>query len=94
MVQSLLSCAGYHQDQFSVISTSADGGKTWKEVFAYDQGRDVKRQHTIFLSMIFLSKITEEDILAGKLVHGESFLNTVVSCLSDQGGERCEGDKL
>ena len=28
--------APYHKDQFSVISTSADGGKTWKEVFIFD----------------------------------------------------------
>ena len=28
--------APYHEDQFSVISTSADGGKTWKEVFVFD----------------------------------------------------------
>ena len=30
--------APYHQDQFSVISTSADDGKTWKEVFVFDPG--------------------------------------------------------
>ncbi len=28
--------APYHKDQFSVISTSADDGKTWKEVFVFD----------------------------------------------------------
>ncbi len=28
--------APYHKDQFSVISTSADGGRTWKEVFVFD----------------------------------------------------------
>ncbi len=55
----------------------------------YDQGRDVIGQHTIFLS-----KITEEDILAGKLVNGESFLNNIVSRPSDHGGGRRAGDKL
>ncbi|QDU79290.1 hypothetical protein Pla110_09970 [Polystyrenella longa] len=28
--------APFHNDQFSVISTSADDGKTWKEVFVFD----------------------------------------------------------
>ena len=28
--------APYHKDQFSVISTSADGGETWKEVYIFD----------------------------------------------------------
>ena len=55
----------------------------------YDQGRGVIGQHTIFLS-----KITEEDILAGKLVNGESFLNIIVSRPSDHGGGRREGDKI
>jgi hypothetical protein len=55
----------------------------------YDQGRGVIGQHTIFLS-----KITEEDILAGKLVKGESFLNNIVSRPSDQGGGRRAGDKI
>lgn len=56
---------------------------------AYDQGRGVIGQHTIFLS-----KITEADILAGKLINGESFLNRVVSRPSDHGGGRREGDKI
>jgi hypothetical protein len=55
----------------------------------YDQGRGVIGQHTIFLS-----KITEEDILAGKLVNDESFLNNVVGRPSDQGGGRRAGDKI
>jgi len=55
----------------------------------YDQGRGVIGQHTIFLS-----KITEADILAGKPINGESFLNRVVSRPSDQGGGRREGDKI
>ena len=55
----------------------------------YDQGRGVIGQHTIFLS-----KITEEDILAGKLVKDGSFLNNIVSRPSDQGGGRREGDKI
>ena len=28
--------APFHKDQFSVISTSADDGRTWKEVFVFD----------------------------------------------------------
>ncbi|MCA9193383.1 MAG: exo-alpha-sialidase [Planctomycetales bacterium] len=55
----------------------------------YDQGRGEIGQHTIFLS-----KITEEDILAGKLINGKSYLNNVVSRPSDQGGGRREGDKI
>ncbi len=55
----------------------------------YDQGRGVIGQHTIFLS-----KITEADILAGHLVKDESFLNNIVSRPSDHGGGRREGDKL
>jgi hypothetical protein len=55
----------------------------------YDQGRGVIGQHTIFLS-----KITEEDILAGKLINGKSFLNNIVSRPSDQGGGRREGDQI
>ena len=38
--------------------------------------------------------MTEEDILAGKLVNGVSFLNKIVSRPSDQGGGRREGDKI
>jgi hypothetical protein len=41
-----------------------------------------------------VSKITEEDILAGKLVTDESFLNNVVSRPSDHGGGRREGDNI
>ena len=55
----------------------------------YDQGRGVIGQHTIFLS-----KVTEEDVLAGKLVTGESFLNNIVSRPSDQGGGRRKGDDI
>ena len=55
----------------------------------YDQGRGVIGQHTIFLS-----KITEADILAGELVNDESFLNNIVSRPSDQGGGRREGDDI
>ncbi len=64
---------------------SKDGGV----YIVYDQGRGKIGQHTIFLS-----KITEDDIVAGKLVKGESFLNIIVSRPSDQGGGRREGDKL
>ncbi len=55
----------------------------------YDQGRGVIGQHTIFLS-----KITEADILAGELVNDESFLNNIVSRPSDEGGGRREGDDI
>jgi len=54
-----------------------------------DQGRGRIGQRSIFLS-----RVTEEDILAGKLVNGESFLNNIVSRPSDQGGGRREGDKI
>lgn len=40
------------------------------------------------------AKITEEDILADKLVKDGSFLNTIVSRPSDQGGGRCENDRI
>lgn len=55
----------------------------------YDQGRGVIGQHTIFLS-----KITEEDILTGQLANRDSFLNRIVSRPSDQGGGRREGDDI
>lgn len=55
----------------------------------YDQGRGVIGQHTIFLS-----KITEEDILGGQLANRDSFLNRIVSRPSDQGGGRREGDEI
>lgn len=64
-------------------------GKDGAIYIVYDQGRGVIGQHTIFMS-----KITEEDILAGKLIKSESFLNNIVSRPSDQGGGRREGDKL
>lgn len=56
---------------------------------AYDQGRSVPGQQTIFLS-----KITEQDILAGKLVNDKSFLNSIVSRPSDHGGGRRDGDSI
>jgi hypothetical protein len=55
----------------------------------YVQGHGVIGQQTIFLS-----KITEEDILAGKLINDESFLNIIISRPSDHGGGRREGDKI
>ena len=64
-------------------------GKDGAIYIVYDQGRGTIGQHTIFLS-----KISEEDILAGKLVKGESFLNKIVSRPSDQGGGRREGDRI
>ena len=76
-------------DDGQISYPSATLGKDGSIYIVYDQGRGVIGQHTIFMS-----KITEEDILAGKLVKGESFLNTIVSRPSDQGGGRREGDKI
>ncbi len=64
-------------------------GKDGAIYIVYDQGRATIGQHTIFLS-----KITEEDILAGKLVSKGSFLNRIVIRPSDHGGGRREGDTL
>ncbi len=76
-------------DEGQISYPSATLSKDGSIFIVYDQGRNVIGQHTIFLS-----KITEEDILAGKLVKGESFLNNIVSRPSDQGGGRREGDKI
>jgi len=73
--------------QISYPSVTLD--KEGSMLIVYDQGRGTIGQHTIFLS-----KITEEDILAGELTSDESFLNTIVSRPSDQGGGRREGDTL
>lgn len=73
--------------QISYPSTTL--GKDGAIYLVYDQGRGTIGQHTIFLS-----RITEEDILAGKLVNGKSFLNNIVSRPSDQGGGRRVGDSL
>ena len=64
-------------------------GKDGSIYIVYDQGRGTIGQHTIFLS-----KIREADIVAGRLVSGESFLNRIVSRPSDQGGGRREGDQI
>jgi hypothetical protein len=82
--QKLLLC-----DDGEISYPSATLGKDGSVYIVYDQGRGRIGQHTIFLS-----RITEEDIRAGKLVGGESFLNNVVSRPSDQGGGRREGDTL
>jgi hypothetical protein len=76
-------------DDGQISYPSAALGREGSIYIVYDQGRGVIGQHTIFLS-----KITEEDILAGKLVKDESFLNNIVSRPSDQGGGRREGDKI
>ncbi len=76
-------------DEGQISYPSATLGKDGAIYIVYDQGRGVIGQHTIFLS-----KITEADILAGKLVKRESFLNNIVSRPSDQGGGRREGDVL
>ena len=76
-------------DDGQISYPSAALGRDGSIYVVYDQGRGTIGQHTIFLS-----KITEEDILAGKLVNGESFLNNIVSRPSDQGGGRREGDKI
>ena len=76
-------------DDGQISYPSATLSKDGSIYIVYDQGRGVIGQHAIFLS-----KVTEEDILAGKLVHGESFLNNIVSRPSDQGGGRREGDNI
>jgi hypothetical protein len=76
-------------DEGQISYPSAALSKDGSVYIVYDQGRGVIGQHTIFLS-----KITEEDILAGKLVNGGSFLNNIVSRPSDQGGGRREGDTI
>ena len=76
-------------DDGQISYPSAALGKNGSIYIVYDQGRGTIGQHTIFLS-----KITEEDILAGKLVNDKSFLNNIVSRPSDQGGGRREGDQI
>ncbi|WP_231744014.1 sialidase family protein [Stieleria neptunia] len=76
-------------DDGQISYPSATLGKDGSIYIVYDQGRGVIGQHTIFLS-----KITEKDILAGELVDGKSFLNNIVSRPSDQGGGRREGDRI
>lgn len=76
-------------DEGQISYPSATLGKDGAIYIVYDQGRGTIGQHTIFLS-----KISEKDILAGKLVSDESFLNNIVSRPSDQGGGRRKGDKL
>lgn len=76
-------------DDGEISYPSATLGNDGSIYIVYDQGRGVIGQHTIFLS-----KITEADIMAGKIVTGESFLNRIVSRPSDHGGGRREGDRL
>lgn len=76
-------------DDGQISYPSATLGKDGAIYIVYDQGRGVIGQHTIFLS-----RITEEDILAGEIVNEESFLNNIVSRPSDQGGGRREGDRI
>jgi hypothetical protein len=76
-------------DDGEISYPSATLGQDGSIYIVYDQGRGRIGQHTIFLS-----RVTEEDILAGKLVNGESFLNNIVSRPSDQGGGRREGDRI
>ncbi|WP_261342568.1 sialidase family protein [Roseimaritima multifibrata] len=73
--------------QISYPSTTL--GKDGAIYIVYDQGRGVIGQQAVFLS-----KITEEDILAGEIVNAKSFLNNTVSRPSDHGGGRREGDRL
>jgi len=74
-------------DDGEISYPSATLGKNGSIYIVYDQGRGRIGQHTILLS-----RITEEDILAGRLVDGDSLLNSIVSRPSDQGGGRREGD--
>jgi hypothetical protein len=76
-------------DDGEISYPSATLGKDGSIYIVYDQGRGRIGQHTIFLS-----RITEADIRAGKLVSGESFLNNIVSRPSEQGGGRREGDNI
>jgi len=76
-------------DEGEISYPSATVGSDGSIYIVYDQGRGVIGQHTIFLS-----KISEKDVVAGKLIESKSFLNNVVSRPSDQGGGRREGDKL
>lgn len=76
-------------DDGEISYPSATLGPDGSIYLVYDQGRGRIGQHTIFLS-----RITEADILAGQLVSDASFLNRIVSRPSDQGGGRREGDKL
>jgi len=76
-------------DDGQISYPSAALGKDGAIYIVYDQGRGVIGQHTIFLS-----KITEEDILAGELVEEQSFLNNIVSRPGDHGGGRRPGDKI
>lgn len=76
-------------DDGQISYPSATLGNDGSIYIVYDQGRGVIGQHTIFLS-----KVTEEDILTGRLVNGNSFLNNTVSRPSDQGGGRREGDDI
>lgn len=76
-------------DEGVISYPSATLGKDGSIFLVYDQGRATIGQHTIFLS-----RITEADILAGELVDDTSFLNQIVSRPSDQGGGRRPGDEL
>jgi hypothetical protein len=76
-------------DDGEISYPSAALGQDGSIHIVYDQGRGRIGQHTIFLS-----RVTEEDIAAGRLVNGESFLNNIVSRPSDQGGGRREGDRI
>ncbi|KAA5542149.1 exo-alpha-sialidase [Roseiconus nitratireducens] len=76
-------------DDGQISYPSATLGKDGSIYIVYDQGRGVIGQHTIFLS-----KITEQDILSGKPVNKDSFLNNIVSRPGDQGGGRREGDSI
>lgn len=76
-------------DDGKISYPSATLGKDGSIYIVYDQGRGTIGQHTIFLS-----KISEQDILAGKRVNEKSFLNKIVSRPSDQGGGRREGDNI
>jgi hypothetical protein len=76
-------------DDGEISYPSATLAKDGSIYIVYDQGRGRIGQQTIFLS-----RITQEDVRAGKLVNGESFLNNIVSRPSDQGGGRREGDTI
>ncbi|WP_182866085.1 exo-alpha-sialidase [Rhodopirellula sp. JC639] len=76
-------------DDGQISYPSATLGKDGAIYIVYDQGRGTIGQHTIFLS-----KISEADVLAGEIVDGDSFSNRIVSRPSDHGGGRRKGDSI
>ncbi|TLD68359.1 hypothetical protein FEM03_22920 [Phragmitibacter flavus] len=64
-------------------------GKDGMIYMAYDHGRGTVGKH-----VIYLTKITEQDILAGKIINKNSILNSIISKPGDHGGGRRPGDSI